>query len=212
MKAAATDNPDEALPKSCGDLPSLSAAETLKAKVTAVFQREQGRNCDWAERFENGEVKAESHELRYRYSYETADQPDHISTLFMFPCGSGAYNTNEVYYLAGEYNEISALGFAVPDYDYVYVDPDESTKLKSLTLRGFSVQSTLVNSGYEPESKTINSFSKWRGIGDASSSGTWRFVEGRFVLTDYAVDPTYDGEETPFDVIKDGKTVPVVVP
>ena len=211
LKATTTDNPDEALPTSCDGTPVPSAEETLKAKVIAVFDREQAVACAWAQRDEQGMVAPESYPISYSYSYEAADTPPHVATLFKFPCDQGAYNTSEIYYLAEADAGIRVLSFAAPDFDIAYHDED-SEKLKALSVRGIAAQATLVNSGYDPATKSISSYSKWRGLGDASSTGTWKFVEGRFVLTDYQVDPTYDGAENLLDVVKDGKMVQIKVP
>lgn len=211
LKPWPDDNTDAALPKSCGDAPAVPAGDALMAKATAIFEREQGHFCDWTERYDESEFKPEAHEISFRYSYDEASQPDRKMTLFMFPCGAGAYNTTEVYYLADPDAGISALSFAAPDFDLKY-EGEDSAKLKSFTLRGFAAQDTLVNSGYDPATRSITSFSKWRGIGDASSTGSWAFVEGRFVLRDYEVDPTYDEQENAFPVVKDGQIVPVTVP
>jgi hypothetical protein len=47
----------------------------------------------------------------------------------------------------------------------------------------------------------LTSWSKWRGVGDASANGTWAFKNGRFVLVKYDVDASYDGEINPQTVI-----------
>ena len=44
---------------------------------------------------------------------------------------------------------------------------------------------------------------KWRGLGDASSNGTWLFRDGTFTLVRYDVDASEDGKidpQTVFDV------------
>jgi hypothetical protein len=60
---------------------------------------------------------------------------------------------------------------------------------------------SLVNSDFDPDTATLSSYSKWRGIGDASSSGTWVFDDGRFVLARYEVDASYDGEVNPETIV-----------
>ncbi|WP_342587146.1 DUF1176 domain-containing protein [Kumtagia ephedrae] len=59
----------------------------------------------------------------------------------------------------------------------------------------------LVNSFYDDASKSITSAAKWRGVGDASSSGTWMFRDGTFTLVRYDVDASYDGEINPETVL-----------
>ncbi|TIV72916.1 MAG: DUF1176 domain-containing protein, partial [Mesorhizobium sp.] len=48
---------------------------------------------------------------------------------------------------------------------------------------------------------------KWRGVGDASSSGTYLFRNGDFSLVQYDVDASYDGEINPQTII-DYNTAP----
>lgn len=56
---------------------------------------------------------------------------------------------------------------------------------------------TLTNSTFDEETKTITSNAYWRGIGDASSIGVWEFREASFALKRYEVDATYDEEVNP---------------
>lgn len=77
----------------------------------------------------------------------------------------------------------------------------------SMVIEGFGSTSELVNSEVDEKQGEISSFSKWRGIGDASSNGVWKFRKGLFVLADFDVDPTYNEEMDPISVMKDGKIV-----
>jgi hypothetical protein len=47
----------------------------------------------------------------------------------------------------------------------------------------------------------------WRGLGDASDSGTWLFRNGDFALVRYEVDASHDGEINP-DTVLDYETPP----
>ncbi|MGO4843166.1 DUF1176 domain-containing protein, partial [Rhizobiaceae sp. 2RAB30] len=47
----------------------------------------------------------------------------------------------------------------------------------------------------------LMSHAKWRGVGDASSTGTYIFREGTFTLVKYDVDASYDGEINPETVL-----------
>ena len=73
-------------------------------------------------------------------------------------------------------------------------DPDEQTKLKSMTIIGYKATDQLVNSDYDENERSLTSFNKWRGIGDISSTGKWIFRDGDFALVHYEVDPTENGE------------------
>ena len=56
-----------------------------------------------------------------------------------------------------------------------------------------------------PATRTVTSHSKWRGLGDASSSGQWLFHNGRFILKSYDADASYDGEINPQTVLDYGR-------
>ena len=73
--------------------------------------------------------------------------------------------------------------------------------MKSIAITGYSARFTAVNAEYDPKTKTITSGSLWRGVGDASSGGTWVFDAGEFVLQTYEVDATYDGESNPKTIV-----------
>lgn len=142
-----------------------------------------------------GAESDERFELRFRYSYETASDPEHVAVLYHLACTAGAYNMINVYVLRNEYDEMSVVSFAEPELDIRYENDDFEGKVESMTIIGFTASPTVVNSGFDPQRQTITSFSKWRGIGDAWSSGTWRFHEGRFILVRYEVDAAYDEKD-----------------
>ena len=58
-----------------------------------------------------------------------------------------------------------------------------------------------MNSEYDEATRSITSYAKWRGLGDASSSGTWMFRDGTFTLVKYEVDASYDEEINPETVL-----------
>jgi hypothetical protein len=112
------------------------------------------------------------------------------------PCGYGAYNFTTIWFIENAYDGLIPLHFTQPVVDVTYADDTDET-IEQMRVTGFNSVPALVNSNYDVETRTITNFSKWRGLGDASSSGTWVFHEGRFVLTRYEVDPTYDADINP---------------
>jgi hypothetical protein len=86
------------------------------------------------------------------------------------------------------------LHFAAPELDIRYENDDTDAKVESINVIGFNTEDGLVNSEYDPDTMTIGSWSKWRGIGDASSIGRWIFRNGDFALVKFEVDASYDGE------------------
>lgn len=191
---------EEALPKQCGDTPAPETDAVLQ-KAQAWFDATYAQPCA-----ELGGSTAERPGVdAYSISYHRDDQPatDPASTarLFRFFCNMGAYNERHVYYLWDEVNDLRQLEFAKPEMQITYADPDTQEKLDSMRIIGFQTDDQLVNSSYDESTLSITSNAKWRGVGDASESGTWLFRNGTFTLVRYDVDPTYDGEINPETVL-----------
>lgn len=137
-----------------------------------------------------------SWEITYKPSYSD-DAPEETVTLVRLFCGAGAYNVTHSYYIMTEYAGLQPLALAEPVYDIKYENDDFEGTVEEIKLTGMSAMTSLVNSQFDPETGMLTSYSKWRGIGDASSSGTWSLGEGVFVLRNYEVDASYDGEVNP---------------
>lgn len=207
LKPASDDGPlAYAVPESCGDAPPVKAEDHLRDQVINAFKANYSDCESLAPDAEPGAADPEIHTLKYKASYDTPDEPEHEAKLFQFYCGSGAYNTNEVYYLA-QNGGFTALQFAQPELRIDYEDPDEQTKLNSMTIIGYTTADRLVNSEFDENDKSLTSFSKWRGVGDASSVGKWIFRDGEFTLVHYEADPTYDSEINP-ETVLDFDTAP----
>ncbi|HEY4995217.1 MAG TPA: DUF1176 domain-containing protein [Aestuariivirga sp.] len=198
------------LPK-CSDVPSPDATvsldnDQLTAKAKAQFVSENSAECDKTVETQAGLNEPESWLLTYRLKGEEANDKPNQATLFKFVCSMAAYNETDIFYLSDTENALNRVAFAEPQMDITYLDTDNA-KLKSMKVKGFSASDLLINADFDPKTNTISNFSKWRGIGDASSSGTWAFNEGQFVLQTYAVDPTYDEKQNPIDVMRKGIVV-----
>jgi len=197
------------LPK-CGDAPDNSGgientaatAETAKAKFIAEAKGE----CDKVADTQAGLNEPEVYAIKYKSKGAAAGEPDNKATLFAFSCMMAAYNESNVFYLDAGALGLQRVSFAAPQFDYAYAD-QENAKLKSMSFKGFAAASELTNAEFDPKTNSISEFAKWRGLADASSSGTWVFEDGQFVLEDYAVDPTYDEKQNPMTIIKGGKLV-----
>ena len=109
--------------------------------------------------------------------------------------------------MTDELSAVQQLQFAEPETDIRYENNDSEGKLLSVTVVGFHTTGWATNSDYDPDAHTITTFNKWRGIGDASDSGTYLFRNGDFSLVQYDVDASYDGEENPQTVV-DYNTAP----
>ncbi len=118
-----------------------------------------------------------------------------------------AYNEDAVYYVSHDVDGVKQLQFASPELDIHYENNDSDGKLEAVNVIGFRTDDRLVNSSYDEASHAITSHAKWRGVGDASSSGTWLFRNGTFSLVQFDVDASYDGEINPETVV-DYNTAP----
>lgn len=184
---------------------SASAAHagdlTTKELLSIAKAAYPGELC-WWERAEENLDQAASWSLTYRAPYEDEADPKRLVILHKLPCFYGAYNFGEVWFVETEYEGLMPLHFAEPQLDIEYAD-DEETAVAAMTITGFTTQPALINAEFDEETRTITSYSKWRGLGDAFSSGTWTFREGKFVLTHYEVDATFNDEIDPVTVFGD---------
>jgi hypothetical protein len=206
LKSAASDEFNTYSFPKCGNEPEMAAVDATAEDAKALFVAEQTGNCTKVEETRGGLNQPKMVTLKYRDEGAAAGDPDRAVTIYIFECTLAAYNATEVYYISDGISALHMISFAEPHM--VIKRPagdDEGAKLESMTVDGFKATTELVNSEIDEKVRSITSFSKWRGIGDASSSGTWTFINGEFVLTDFEVDPTYDEENNPIPVMIDGK-------
>lgn len=86
------------------------------------------------------------------------------TTLYVIPCFSGAYNFGSKVYVDTGYG-----------YEQQYF-ADYSSRY------GWMGTPFLVNVYYDPETKTLSTFNKGRGLGDCGSAGQWRWLDYAFRL------------------------------
>ncbi|MDS1134869.1 DUF1176 domain-containing protein [Nitratireductor indicus] len=197
MKAAEGELTD-VLPAQCGDGGEPAAADTVLAAAKALFKAVYANSCTLpAEDME----QPQSYAVPFNYSYDSEDTPKREARLFRFYCDRGAYNEMHVYLLANEEGGVSIVDFATPELDVQYEDGNSDGKVEDMRIIGYTAQDQLVNSDFDLDTLTITSHAKWRGVGDASSSGMWIFREGRFTLVKYEVDASYNGEIDPVTVL-----------
>ena len=187
----AASEPDNALP----------TIDDAKARFIA----DQNVHCQKVQDTRAGLNEPLLYKIKYNQAGASANDPPTEVELFAFVCMMAAYNENEIFYLSDSSGkELHLLSFAEPHFDFKY-DDEESKKLKSMKINGFTASIDLTNAEYDEKTNSISSFSKWRGIGDASSNGTWVFADGQFVLKTYDVDPTYDEEQNSIAVFSNGQ-------
>jgi uncharacterized protein DUF1176 len=135
---------------------------------------------------------------------ENEDYPEGPYRLYAFPCTAGAYNFGSIFYVADDFGEIRQAQFATPEFDVTNETDDFESAVTGIELTGFYAYDIIISPDFDPQTNTLESFSKWRGLADASSSGQWVFKRGRFVLKSYDVDASYDGEMNPVRIYGEG--------
>jgi Protein of unknown function (DUF1176) len=155
-----------------------------------------GPNCDF-EGEAGPDTRYTAYELIYKAQGDAPDDAAKKGTLHEVFCNAGAYNTINVYFITLGEDSTTPVQFAAPAFNPIYENDDSEKGVLRIDIQGFTSADNLVNPSYDAATGTMTSFSKWRGVGDAGSSGTWRFLQGRFVLTHYEVDASYDGEINP---------------
>lgn len=174
----------------------------FEKRVQAIFERAYADICPT-----ESVLKSEHPPEIYRstFNYADEDYEPRPFALVRFHCYYGAYNETHAYYRVDDYGEIRQVQFAVPAYDVVYVNGDFDGAIESINQTGFTTNDLLVNSTVDADTLTVTSWSRWRGIGDASSSGEWVFRNGEFVLVRFDVDASYDGEVNPQRIYGEGR-------
>ena len=194
----------DALPADCGGERLPTPEDAGLAAAQARFAADYSAVCaTLAPDADPDAAEPTSFALPYRPKDAGAADPEQMLRLYRFPCGMGADNSVEVYYLRDAEGTLGQLQFATPELDFRYVGGDPEGAVKSLTIVGYKAADQLVNSDYSQATRTIVSADKWRGLGDASSNGTWLFRDGTFPLVRYDVDASEDGKidpQTVFDV------------
>ena len=89
--------------------------------------------------------------------------------LWSVPCGEGAYNFSQAY----------------------FITPADGTSPRPVAFpTAAGSEDTLVNSRYDPRTRTLFAFGKGRGLGDCGRMGVWAWTGERFALLDEKVMPS----------------------
>jgi len=198
---------EDAVPASCGDGPPPQKQDAALEQAKKAFAATYGDQCDRGNPDGSPMGEPEAYSLHYKDKDAAADQPERETRLFRFFCSMAAYNESAVYYVADDVMGVRQLQFAEPELDIRYENNNSEGKVEAIHIVGFQTSGWATNSDYDEDTKTISTFNKWRGLGDASSSGTYLFRNGDFSLVQYEVDASYDGQENPQTVV-DYNTAP----
>ncbi len=117
--------------------------------------------------------------------------------LVEFPCQTGAYNQTAVYLLSDQHGVISEVLFPSPKVDVLYADKADPTIVEEIVLTEITDMREVVNPSYDSSSRTMTERNKWRGADDAYSATEWGFKNGKFEITLFAVDASFDGADNP---------------
>ncbi|MCX8996044.1 DUF1176 domain-containing protein [Rhizobiaceae bacterium BDR2-2] len=117
--------------------------------------------------------------------------------LVQFLCSEGAYNRSFVYVLVDQYGVASPVFFPSPVVEVRYAGGDPEAAVEGITITGTVDSRQVVNARYDPDSRTMEEYNKWRGLADAYSLTRWGFRDGRFQIMHFAVDASYDGKDNP---------------
>ncbi|UCI05457.1 DUF1176 domain-containing protein [Mesorhizobium sp. B1-1-8] len=198
---------EDAMPASCGDGPPPPKKDEALEQAKKAFLASYGAQCDKQDPDGKPIGEPVAHSIHYKDKDAAADEPERETRLFRFFCSMAAYNETAVYYIANDINGVTQLQFTEPELDIRYENNNNEGKLESIHIIGFKTSGWATNSDYDDNTKTITTSDKWRGVGDASSSGTYLFRNGDFSLVQYDVDASYDGEQNPQTII-DYNTAP----
>ena len=198
---------EDAVPASCGDGPPPPKKDEALEQAKKAFLATYGNQCDKQTPEGKPIAEPDAYSIHYKDKDAGADDPERETRLFRFFCSMAAYNESAVYYIYDEVAGVRQLQFAAPELDIRYENNNSEGKVEGIHIIGFQTDDQLVNSDYDDKTKTITSINKWRGVGDASSAGTYLFRNGNFSLVQYDVDASYDGEINP-ETILDYNTPP----
>jgi hypothetical protein len=191
---------NEALPTECGDGPPPPKKDAALDKARSLFAADFAGICDTSAIGPEA-AEPQSWDISFTLDSDKEGDPQRKARLFQFACAKAAYNQSDVYYLTDGSGEPRNLQFAAPELAIRYANDDPKGKVESIQIVGYTAEDQLMNASYDADARTISSTRKWRGAGDASSSGQWMFRNGAFTLVKYDVDASYDGKEDPQDVI-----------
>lgn len=184
----------EAVPETCGDGPAPDPERLLEQRARAFYRDGLTELCLVDDEVKDTDDALASYRVRTRQpSADGSDQGEEVR-LFGFLCNRGAYNESHVFVMADAANDLRLLSFAVPELDIRHENDDTEKPVEAMYIIGFRSVQELVNYEFDPATLTLTSFTKWRGVGDASTVGKYLLRDGEFTLTRYDVDASYDGD------------------
>ena len=133
-----------------------------------------------------------------RIGEETASR---LALLVQFPCRHGD-NRSYVFIIADQHGVALPVTFPAPMIDIRYIGENEKGPVESITIKKTIDKRDVMNARYDPDTRTMEEANKWPGRGGGNSLTRWVFRDGKFQITYFAVDATYDGEDNPQALIE----------
>jgi len=180
--------------------PLCAAADDLDANAVAMFEATYGR--DQCLNYHADRPAP----IRREVSVDGSSGPQTVTT-FEFACDIGAYNEVRAFLMNTQTDGLLPASFPAPVPDVHYVETAENVgdlyagPVDRIDIRGYIARPTLTNPSVDEATGQITTWEKWRGIGDASSSGVWDLTPDGYVLRRYDIDATYDGVNNPMTVL-----------
>nr|WP_314261607.1 hypothetical protein [uncultured Devosia sp.] len=119
-----------------------------------------------------------------------------------FPCQIGAYSVTSVFLLSDQHGTVSEIVFPSPKFDIIYDGEGADQTVRDIVMYETPYLREGVNPNYDSSSRTMFERNKWRGLGDAYTETRWQFKNGKFEITYFAVDATFDGKDNPVVLIE----------
>ncbi|MHA1158829.1 MAG: DUF1176 domain-containing protein [Alphaproteobacteria bacterium] len=163
--------------------------------------RSGGSDCETGTEVENyikdGAVGDLAYAVTWRSDFQDDSEPDQAGWLVRLYCFSGAYNFIHNWFLVPVDGDAVQLAFAQPSFTVRYVDDSAQSDVREIAVNGMVAELELTNSDFDESAQRISMFRKWRGLGDASSSGSWAFTGGSPILKHFKVDGSFNGKIDP---------------
>lgn len=129
---------------------------------------------------------------------ETAARP---ALIVEFPCQIGAYSVTSVYLLSDQHGTVSEIVFPFPKFDIEYDQEGADQTVKNIVIYETPYRREVCNPSYDASSRTMSERNNWREQGDAYTETRWGFKHGKFEISYFAVDATFNGEDDPIVLI-----------
>ena len=126
-----------------------------------------------------------------------AKRLDEDTVLLGVVCGLYSYNASTLYYTQTADQAPERLAFSLPAFRFHLEMRGDVEHTIIDSVDEMRPEGVLYNTHYDPSTKTLSSYNKHRGVGDAFTEASWKWESpAGFQLVTYAVDHSLDGKLT----------------